>query len=124
MPNAVNDSFPLNDTINITVCTPLNGIYTVNPALPASDTNFVSVQSFMSTAQLCGLSGPITLNVAPGIYNGALAFTSAIAGLSATNNIKIVGGILHQLQGLFMMVSWPKSYHLYEWCKTLHIQKS
>lgn len=91
MPNAVNDSFPLNDTINITVCTPLNGIYTVNPALPASDTNFVSVQAFMSTAQLCGLSGPITLNVAPGIYNGALAFTSGIAGLSATNNIKIVG---------------------------------
>jgi hypothetical protein len=91
MPNAVNDSFPLNDTINVTICTPLNGTYTVNPALPASDTNFVSVTAFMSTAQLCGLSGPITLNVAPGIYNGALAFTSGISGLSAINNIKIVG---------------------------------
>jgi len=90
-PNFVNDSFPLNDTINVTVCTPLAGNYYVNPALPSSDTNFVNVMSFVQTAQLCGVAGAITLRVSPGIYNGPLAFTSNMPGLSATNNITIVG---------------------------------
>lgn len=91
LPNGVSDSFPINDTINVTVCTPLAGTYTVNPSLPASDTNFVNVRTFLSTVRLCGVSGPITCQVAPGTYNGELTINAGIPGISATNNVTIVG---------------------------------
>ncbi|OYU97032.1 MAG: hypothetical protein CFE21_01715 [Bacteroidetes bacterium B1(2017)] len=90
-PNSVADSFPLNDTVSVTVCTPLAGTYTVNPSLPATDTNFVSIAAFVSTVQTCGVAGPITVNVAPGIYNGQLTFNGNIPGASAVNNIVING---------------------------------
>lgn len=91
LPNGVNDSLNLNDTINVTVCTPLAGYYTVNPALAVSDTNFLSVKSFIQTIQLCGVAGPINLQVSPGVYNGELTINMGIPGLSATNNVLING---------------------------------
>lgn len=92
MPNAVADSFPLNDTINLTVCTPMVGSYfTINPALPATDTNYVSISSFTNTLQICGVGGPVAVTVAPGVYNNQITFNGPIPGASATNNVVFNG---------------------------------
>ncbi len=90
-PNTVSDSFPLNDTINVTVCTPLAGNYYVNPAVTPNDTIFNSLVAFSQTAQLCGVAGPITVNIVPGVYNGSIAFNGVAPGMSAINSITIVG---------------------------------
>jgi trimeric autotransporter adhesin len=90
-PNGLTDSLNMNDTINVTLCTALNGDYTVNPALPATDTNFVSLKSFLETVQQCGVAGPVKVAVSPGSYNGSIALFAGISGISATNNIQIIG---------------------------------
>ncbi|MCF8253642.1 MAG: T9SS type A sorting domain-containing protein [Bacteroidia bacterium] len=90
-PNGLTDSLNMNDTINVTLCTALNGDYTVNPALPATDTNFVSLKTFLETVQLCGVAGPVKVAVSPGSYNGSIALFAGISGISATNNIEIIG---------------------------------
>jgi gliding motility-associated-like protein len=46
----------------------LTGTYTINPALPAVRPNFQSFQS-AADALLCGITGPVIFNVAPGTYN-------------------------------------------------------
>jgi len=90
-PNSVADSFPVNDTINVTVCTPLAGNYYINPALPVNDSTFNTVAAFVQTAQLCGIAGPIVANIAPGIYNGSLSFNGVAPGMSAINSITFRG---------------------------------
>lgn len=92
LPNTLNDSFPLNDTINYTVCTPLTGTLTINPSSAASTTNYTSFASLIQVLQTCGISGPVTVNVASGVYNQQLAITSAIPGLSGSNKLIFDGG--------------------------------
>ncbi|MES2780362.1 MAG: LamG-like jellyroll fold domain-containing protein, partial [Bacteroidota bacterium] len=55
---------------------PLAGIYTVNPALPISATNYQSITAFATEVSCIGVSAPVVVNVAPnsGPYNSNLAF--------------------------------------------------
>lgn len=92
LPNNVTDSFPVNDTITATFCTPVSGNLTINASAPASATNFQSFTSLVNALQTCGVGGPVVVDVAPGIYNEFVRINGAsIAGLSVANNIVFNG---------------------------------
>ncbi|MES2559702.1 MAG: right-handed parallel beta-helix repeat-containing protein [Bacteroidota bacterium] len=91
LPNLVADSFRLNDTLKATLCTPLSGTYTINASLPVSTTNFKTFSSLVQLLQTCGVSGPINVNIANGVYNENVLITSAIPGISPTNRIVFTG---------------------------------
>ena len=89
-PNFITDSIRINDTINTFFCTPLSGIVTLNPTLPLSSTNVTSWQELGSLLSVCGVNGPLTVNVSSGTYNSFFNLTS-IPGASSTNRITING---------------------------------
>ncbi|MBC7383419.1 MAG: T9SS type A sorting domain-containing protein [Bacteroidia bacterium] len=91
LPNNIMDSFTYNDTVIATVCTPLSGTLTVNATLPATSTNFQSITALAQLLQLCGITGAVQVNIAPGTYNGQVTFNN-IPGSSATNTITFAGG--------------------------------
>lgn len=91
MPNAVSDSFPINDTINITVCTAVSGNLYVNSAIAPNDSTFNTIAGAVNVMQLCGISGPVVVNVANGVYNGPVTFTGLIPGISPTNTVTFRG---------------------------------
>ena len=66
----------------------VTGTVTINPALPASSTNFQSFNAFANEVNACGIGGAVTVNVAQGTYNERVEFT-AITGASSTNTITI-----------------------------------
>lgn len=83
-PNGVIDSLRDNDTINFTLCTPISGTVSINPALPASASNYKTFNALMQVLQNCGVDGPLTVTVAPGIYNEQVTLTSILgAGLAS-----------------------------------------
>lgn len=66
----VNGTFPdrnsRNDSTGITVqfcASQLAGTYTINPNAPGGGTNYTTFRDFITQARLCGLSGPVVLNV-------------------------------------------------------------
>ncbi len=72
------------------VRTNLTGIYTINPALPQSSTNFQSFAGVIAALN-CGISGPVTFNAAAGnVFNEQVIFTP-VTGASATNTITFNG---------------------------------
>jgi parallel beta-helix repeat protein len=93
--NGVADPVKLNDTttVQLVACNALSGNnYTINKNAAASATNF---QSFTVLAQIlntCGITGPVTVTVAPnsGPYNESLNLVNVL-GTSATNTITIEG---------------------------------
>jgi parallel beta-helix repeat protein len=92
--NGVADGLAANDTtvLQFVACSGLSGNYTINKNLPASATN---MPSFAAAAQLlnsCGISGPVTITVAPGTgpYNESVNLVN-ISGTSATNTITFEG---------------------------------
>lgn len=78
-PNAANDTA----TADLVACNPLNGIYTVGAA-----GDFPDIATAIGAITLCGVSGPVTLNLESGVYNTQLLFTE-ITGLSAANTLTI-----------------------------------
>ncbi len=66
----------------------LNGTYTLNATLPASGTNFQTFAAFTTSLSTNGVSGPVVLNVAEGVYNESVTF-GTYTGTSATNNITV-----------------------------------
>ncbi|MCG9881456.1 MAG: hypothetical protein MH472_12730, partial [Bacteroidia bacterium] len=70
----------------------MSGTYTVNPSIPISSTNFHSFTDFATNISCVGVSGPVTLNMAPGLppLNGQVSF-GAISGVSAANPVIING---------------------------------
>lgn len=90
-PNGTADSIPLNDTITFTIGTPLSGTVTLNPAAPASTTNYTSVSSLMADIAQKSLGGDLTVLVSPGTYTGNLSFTGPIFGASATSRLIFEG---------------------------------
>ncbi len=83
-PNGVLDSLRDNDTINFTLCTPISGTVSINPALPASASNYQTFNALMQVLQNCGVDGPLTVTVAPGTYNEQVTLTSILgAGLAS-----------------------------------------
>jgi hypothetical protein len=87
-PNGVNDPRNNNDTFQITLCGALAaGTYTVGS--PTSD--FPTISDMMTALYSCGISGPVTMNLQPGLYSGAVRFAGPIIGASATNRVVING---------------------------------
>ena len=69
---------------------PLAGVYTINSSNPPSGTNFQTFRAFADSISKRGVSGPVTVNVAPGIYGpGNRCIFFPIAGTSSTNRITI-----------------------------------
>lgn len=80
-----------NDQICISVCTGMLGTYTVNGALATGGTNFNSFYDLASALGGCGISGPVVVNVAPGVYNQTFTI-GFINGTSNVNTVTIDGG--------------------------------
>lgn len=86
LPNDSVDQNPVNDTATGTMfgCNQiLNGTYTVGS--PTSD--FQTMDDLFNALNLCGISGPCTFRIMPGIYNGSFKITDSISGLSEVNTI-------------------------------------
>lgn len=77
-----------NDTLIMIVQVGMNGLYTINPALPATGNNFTSVASFCDTLSDGGVCGPVTASIANGVYNEQATITN-VNGVSSINNIHI-----------------------------------
>lgn len=75
----------------VAVAGPLNGVYTINPSLAASTTNYTSFSAAAADLVALGVSGPVTFNIAPGSYTDTV-YLPAIMGTSATNTILFDGG--------------------------------
>jgi hypothetical protein len=73
-----------NDTVQNTYCTPYTGTYTVNPTLPASATNFLTISELVSKLYNCGIAGNITVDISDGVYTNQLNFVGKIPGSSPT----------------------------------------
>jgi hypothetical protein len=73
---------------------PLSGSYSINFSLPASATNFQTLQSAVDTLKKYGVSGPVTFNIASGIYSGQ-TIIPAITGASAANTITFQSAAIH-----------------------------
>ena len=81
------DSSDIGDTLNFNIYVQLSGNYTVNPSLPASMTNFISL-SEMAKALEGGACGQITIQIASGLYNEQFILWDA-PGININNNITI-----------------------------------
>jgi len=78
-------------TVKTNCLTTLNGTYSVNASLPAAGTNFQALDSAMQYVSACGITGPVTFNVAAGTYTGEYNL-SDIPGSSPLNSVTINGG--------------------------------
>ena len=91
-PNNAADQFAADDTLKVQgLRTGLSGVYTLDPALPASATNLLSFAQLGQVLSNYGVCGATTVNVARGTYNDVLEMNS-VPGLSATNTLTIDGG--------------------------------
>lgn len=70
---------------------PVNGTYTLNPGLPYSATNFTSFTQLALALDICGVTGPVTVNVSPGLTFYEQITFPEVSGASATNTITING---------------------------------
>lgn len=81
----------LSNTLTVGIGSGLAGVYTINNNLPSTSTNFTSFKA-AAAAMACGITGPVTLNVAPGSgpYTEAVTFGN-IPGTSPVNKIRLNG---------------------------------
>jgi len=66
----------------------LSGTYSVNPLFPASATNFQSLNDALQIINCAGITGPVTLTMAPGNYTGNFtigSFNGSSFGLNITS---------------------------------------
>lgn len=63
----------------------LSGVYTIDPAQPANSTNFQSFYAAVAALE-CGITGPVTFNVASGTYVEQIRMRK-IAGASSTSRV-------------------------------------
>lgn len=70
----------------------LSGTYTINSATVTGGTNFQTIADAMAELNACGVSGPVTFNIAAGTYNEPMIFMGDIIGGSTTNTVTFDGG--------------------------------
>jgi parallel beta-helix repeat protein len=78
-----------NDTLTTIACTPLSGVYTIDPA-GSGITNFVSFAAAAEALTKCGINGPTTFNVAGVTFEEQVSIP-AVNGSSAANTITFKG---------------------------------
>jgi len=83
-PNSQVDSFALNDTAVKTVvtCNLMTGTYTIG----GTGANFPTISAAVLALGSCGISGPVTFNISPGIYNEQVTIPE-IPGASSVNTV-------------------------------------
>ncbi len=86
-PNLFPDNDPTNDTLRVNYFLPLSGTYQIGGTTP----DFASPSAAFDAIRVGGLTGPVTLVVNPGTYNDQITFETPVNGLSATNNITLIG---------------------------------
>lgn len=90
-PNGGADSNPYNDTLTVSLntCNVLNGIYTINSG---GGGDYTSIGAAVAAMASCGITGPVTFNVAPGSgpYTERVVIP-AISGASTVNTITFNG---------------------------------
>ena len=106
LPNDHADSFIFNDSLSIVyyVCrTIFGGVYTLDPSQASAGNNYKYFSDIVTGLSTCGVSDTTVFNIAPGVYDTLLHFTSPIPGMgpnapiilqSATGNASDVT-ILH-----------------------------
>jgi len=88
-PNGQTDEKFSNDTANASVysCDAiLNGNYTVGGV----GANYPTITDALTALELCGINGPVTMNINPGTYNARIVVPQ-IPGISATNTVTFKG---------------------------------
>jgi len=85
-PNASPDANPSNDTLRVSLFTPLNGTYTVGGTTP----DFPTVAAAAAGLQF-GVSGPVTFDIRPGTYTGQVVVNGPILGASDSTRITFEG---------------------------------
>lgn len=70
---------------------PVVGTYTLDPGLPYSSTNFTSFTQLALALDVCGITGPVVVNVAPSSAFYEQITFKQVTGASATNTITING---------------------------------
>ncbi|MFC2114795.1 hypothetical protein ACFLRI_05550, partial [Bacteroidota bacterium] len=80
------DDIPGDDTISITTCTGMSGVYTLGGSGAAYPT-FAAAAQALST---CGVAGPVTFKINPGTYYEKVQI-GTITGASATSTITFEG---------------------------------
>lgn len=86
LPNDSVDQNHANDTIEVFLCTSLNGIYTVGGVNP----DFTDIPDAVNALIQCGISGPVIFDIAPGNYTADVTIPP-IFGSSATNTVTFLG---------------------------------
>ncbi|WP_417612228.1 T9SS type A sorting domain-containing protein [Owenweeksia hongkongensis] len=88
---AANSSFFIGPVSFSTPCAlQLNGVFTIDGSMPTTGTNFQSFSDFESHIHNCGITGPVTINIASGTYTDQLHLKD-IVGISSTNTITFNG---------------------------------
>ncbi len=84
-PNGNTDAMASNDTavVNLVTCTgPLSGSYTIG----GSSADYGNFSQAVQALKYCGISGPVSFDVASGLYNEQISIDS-ITGISATDTV-------------------------------------
>ncbi|MES2689419.1 MAG: hypothetical protein V4658_03395, partial [Bacteroidota bacterium] len=85
-PNSTPDSSPIDDTINFTMGSSLNGTYNIGPAGA-----FATVAAAVQAAKSYGVCAPVLFLVDSGTYFSQIDITGRINGASAVNTITFKG---------------------------------
>ncbi|PLW93200.1 MAG: hypothetical protein C0592_06860, partial [Marinilabiliales bacterium] len=80
------DTATHNDTIRTMIFVSFNGLYTINPALPAGGNNYQTIAGAADSLSMGGVCGPVIFEIADGSYNEQ-AMINRVHGVSETNTI-------------------------------------
>jgi PKD repeat protein len=83
IPNSLSDGKPANDTLKVTRMAGLSGSYNLGDT---AGSDFKSFNDAINSLSSRGISGPITFNVRPGVYNEQITFLQ-LPGMGANNPI-------------------------------------
>lgn len=89
LPNGGTDGNLTNDSLQMTACPALSGVYTINPSGSGS-TNFTTFAAAVGAMTCGGIVGPVTFNVSNGTYNEQIV-VPVISGASAVNRVTFKG---------------------------------
>ncbi len=106
-PNGTADTYSANDSVSakVYVCGTLNGNYTINKNAEKSNTNFHSINDFVSKLHDCGIEGTVNVYLADGTYEEQIVIDS-IPGISSSNRVNF-----YSLSGdsSLVTISYPSS---------------